>query len=331
MFEIKIIFFHIIAFFLVVILSRKLGFVDKPNERKVHNEDVVHTGGLVIYLTYFFILISLEINPQIEIIIATGSIIIFFGFFDDQYKLTPGIKLFFIFLPVLYLFYEGYYLDNLGKYKFIGILELNKFSLIFSFLSVGLLINAINYIDGSDGLCSSFLITCFLFFILFSENQNTEQLLIYMIIPLIINLVFNLLGVKSKFKIFLGNSGSLFFGFLISFLMIYLFKYEKIHPSYLIWVVWLPVYDFLFVNLNRFYNKVSIFLPRKDHVHHVMLFLFKNDHKKTLFILSVLNISIIFFGYSITKSLGDIYSLFAYALLFVIYILFRISLKKLKK
>ena len=114
MFEIKIIFFHIIAFFLVVILSRKLGFVDKPNERKVHNEDVVHTGGLVIYLTYFFILISLEINPQIEIIIATGSIIIFFGFFDDQYKLTPGIKLFFIFLPVLYLFYEGYYLDNLG-------------------------------------------------------------------------------------------------------------------------------------------------------------------------------------------------------------------------
>ena len=55
---------------------------------------------------------------------------------------------------MLYLFYEGYYLDNLGKYKFIGILELNKFSLIFSFLSVGLLINAINYIDVSDGLAA---------------------------------------------------------------------------------------------------------------------------------------------------------------------------------
>ena len=113
-----------------------------------------------------------------------------------------------------------------------------------------------------------FLITCFLFLFYFLKIK-TEQLLIYMIIPLIINLVFNLLGVSLSLKFF--RNLKLVFGFLISFLMIYLFKYEKIHPSYLIWVVWLPVYDFLFVNLNRFYNKVSIFYE-KDHVHHVMLF-----------------------------------------------------------
>lgn len=328
MFELKIIFFHLITLFFIVVISHKLEFFDKPDTRKIHNVNIVHTGGLIIFISYFFILISSEINPQIEMIIATGSIIIFFGFLDDQYKLSPGIKLFFIFLPVIYLFYEGYKLENLGNYEYLGEIELNKFSIIFTFLSVGLLINSINYFDGVDGLCTVFLITCFVFFLLISNNIQTKQLLIYLLIPLFINLLFNLLKAGSYFKIFLGNAGSLFFGFLVSFLMIYFYNTENIHPSKLIWAVWFPVYDFLAVNFERMLMKKSIFYASRDHIHHVILNFFNNSHLKTTFILSVINILVIIFGYTLSKYFGNIHSLIAFILLFFPYLTIKINLKK---
>ena len=216
MLEIKLIIFHLMVFFLNSFISQKLGFFDKPNLRKIHSLNIVHTGGVCLYITYVFILFNFELNIFIENIIATGAIIIIFGFLDDQYKLSPGIKLFFIFLPVIYLIDQGLYLEDLGNYEIIGWINLNKFSLIFTFLSVGLLINSFNYIDGIDGLSiltSIITLTCFYFF---SGNEGTKNLLYLLILPLIISLIFNFFPSTSKFKIFLGNAGSLFLGFLIT-------------------------------------------------------------------------------------------------------------------
>ena len=331
MHSILLLILHTLTIILIVKISNKLKFFDIPNKRKIHKEKVIHTGGITIFITYIIILANFELNTQIENLIAIGSILVIFGFIDDQYKLTPGMKLLFILLPISYLILEGFYLEDLGDYELIGKIDLNKFAIIFTLLSVLLLINAINYLDGIDGLCLMIVIMSLIYFSIISKNQNTKDLLMLLSMPLFINLFFNLLPFNSNYKIFLGNAGSLFFGFFLSFLMIYLYKYEGINPAKLIWPVWLPVYDFIYVNYARIVSSKSIFNPSKDHIHHVVLEYFKNNFFALSFI-SIINITIIILGFTVSCVFGNIYSLVTYLILFIIYFLLRknFKIKKMK-
>lgn len=324
--SLTLIIFHILILILTIKISYKLKFFDIPNQRKIHKKKIIHTGGIAIFFTYIIILANLELNTEIENLIAVGSILVIFGFIDDQYKLTPGMKLFFIFLPILYLISEGLYLEDLGEYKHIGRIELNKFAIIFTLLSVALLVNSINYLDGIDGLCLIIVISSLIYFSIITNNENTKQLLTFLSIPLFINLFFNLLPYKTNYKIFLGNSGSLFFGFFLSFLMIYFYKFEGISPAKLIWPGWLPVFDFLYVNYSRIINNKSIFRPSKDHIHHIILEYLKNN-LISLFYISIINIFIIFLGFAICKFLGNIYALAFFVILFGVYFVLRKNFK----
>ena len=69
------------------------------------------------------------------------------------------------------------------------------------------------------------------------------------------NLILNLLPSKTNFKVFCGDTGSLFTGFFIGFITIELYRSYNIHPVYLIWPLWYPVYDFLSVCINRLIKK----------------------------------------------------------------------------
>ena len=91
--------------------------------------------------------------------------IILVGFLDDRKNLTPGVKFCFITIPIIYLMLNGFSLQNLGEYEKIGLLNLGKFSLIFTFLAIGLLINSFNYVDGVDGLLNGITIISISYFI----------------------------------------------------------------------------------------------------------------------------------------------------------------------
>ena len=204
-------------------------------------------------------------------------------------------------------------------------------NLVFTLLSITLLINSFNYIDGIDGLLSGITITSlsyltYLVFAVGDGDQNIIKLLLTVIIAVSINLVFNFLPNKNKFKTFTGNAGSLFIGFFISFLIIFLYKYKGIHPAYLIWTCWYPVYDFLYVTLNRIKNNKKFFRPDKTHFHHKVLLLNKNSHLKSFLIISILNITIIIFGFFISIYFGKLYSLISYTILFFIFSVLRFKL-----
>ena len=85
----------------------------------------------------------------------------------------------------------------------------------FLILATGLLINATNYIDGVDGLLLTFFACCLGYYIFLIEDTNTIYLIKLLLIPVILNLILNLLPFKSKIKFFSGNSGSLFVGFFV--------------------------------------------------------------------------------------------------------------------
>ena len=127
-------------------------------------------------------------------------------------------------------------------------------------------------------------------------------------------------------KFFSGNSGSLFVGFFVSFLTIELYNSFNIHPVYLIWPLWYPVYDFLFVSANRAVLKKSIFSADNSHLHHKVLIKFKKDHIKTISLYFVSNVSIIYIGFLISNY-SEILSLITFIIGFIFYLIFRFKLK----
>jgi UDP-GlcNAc:undecaprenyl-phosphate GlcNAc-1-phosphate transferase len=284
-----------------VFISKKLDFYDKPNIRKIHNSKVFNTGGIIIYFFYLIIVNFFEFNHNIELIISIGFFICIIGFIDDRINLNPSIKIIFIIIPSAYLILSGININNLGNYEYIGLLNLGKFQLPFLILATGLLINATNYIDGVDGLLLTFFICSLSYYIFLIEETNTIYLIKLLLVPVILNLIMNLLPSKSKIKIFSGNTGSLFIGFFISFLTIELYNSFNIHPVYLIWPLWYPVYDFLFVSTNRVILKKSIFSADNSHFHHKVLIKFKKNHLKTILLFFISNVSIIYLGFLISN------------------------------
>lgn len=316
---------------ILIILSKKIGFVDFPSKKKIHKIATPNTLGLSIFIYLFVITILNEFSFEIEQVLALGVLVVITGFFDDRFDISPGVKIFFISLPVLYLLFNGFIINDLGKYEYIGTVYLNKFSFVFLYLGAMLLINSFNYIDGIDGLNLSIAITAISFFIFLSDSTNGYILILkYIIYVLFIGLIFNLLPSKTTLKCFIGNTGSLFVGFLIGFIMIFLYKEKSIHPSILIWSCWLPVYDFLFVNIKRLIKNKNIAKSDYEHLHYKIFFKYKKNSLTTLFILNLLNIAVIVCGYLIFTYIGKIYSLFTFILLFFIFYYFVNNLKIVK-
>jgi UDP-GlcNAc:undecaprenyl-phosphate GlcNAc-1-phosphate transferase len=309
----------------IAFISKKMEFYDKPNVRKIHDLKVFNTGGIIIYLFYLFIINFFEINYNIELIISIGFFISMAGFIDDRINLNPAIKIILIIIPCVFLIFNGIKIENLGSYEYIGVLNLGKFQIPFLILALGLLINATNYIDGIDGLLLTFFICCLGYYIFLIEEPETINLIKLLLMPVILNLVLNMLPSNSKFKFFSGNTGSLFIGFFIGFLTIELYNGFGIHPTYLIWPLWYPVYDFLFVSLNRAILKKSIFTADNSHLHHKILVKFKNNHIKTVLLFFISNILIIYFGFLISN-FSSFLSLITFILGFIFYFMVRFKL-----
>ena len=323
---INLTFMYLLLLASTILISKKLEFYDKPNIRKIHNSNVFNTGGLIIYLFYLVIVNFFEFNHNIELIISIGFFICLVGFIDDRINLKPSNKVIFIIIPSAYLNLNGISVNNLGNYEYIGFLNLGKFQLPFLILATGLLINATNYIDGVDGLLLSFFVCCLGYYIILIEDAKTIYLIKLLLIPAILNLFLNMLPSKSKFKFFSGNTGSLFIGFFISFLTIELYNGFNIHPVYLIWPLWYPIYDFLFVSINRAILKKSIFSADNSHLHHKILNKFKKNHLNTILLFFVSNISIIYFGFLISN-FSKFFSLITFIISFFLYITLRFKYK----
>lgn len=309
-----------------------MNLYDLPGNRKIHDKKIINTSGLALYIFLFSMLFFYQTPNQLEKIVISGSIIVLIGFLDDQKNLKPSIKLILLLIPVSYLiFFNDFKLNDIGEYKFIGKIYLGNFSVIFSLLACGLLINAYNYIDGVDGLLISISLSGIIYLIMLHSDPSIIKFLILLCLPLIINLFFNFLPITNKFKIFMGNSGSLFIGFFLSFFIIASYKFERLHPSFLIWACWYPVSDFLLVTFNRLINKKSFYAPDNTHFHHLIIKKIKLSHIKTTSLLTFGNIIVIYSGYLTAKSFDGVYSLILFILFFFMFCLLRLFLIKYYK
>ena len=296
-----------LAMILVIIkLSNRYNLVDKPNERKVHKVPVSRLGGLGIVtgILSTIPLWFLHGNNYLLLHLLTGLfILLVIGVIDDLRELTPKVKFLGQILAALFLAHAGLMIENM--FGIFGIGHLPYFiQYILTIFIVAGIINAINLIDGIDGLAGGLsLIDMMGFFILFFLAGE------YALALIAASTCGALLGfLKYNYhpaRIFMGDTGSMILGFLLSACGIMALVMSRHPSSYFTYseaaiivfsIFLLPVYDTLRVFSGRLINKKSPFSPDKTHIHHLLMQTGFN-HPKSAKILYLANIVLIMTGF----------------------------------
>jgi len=275
---------------------------DEPGERTVHSSKIPTLGGLAIFsgITVSSLFFSnIELMPEIKFIIAGIIILFFVGIKDDILIIAPITKLSGqIFASLIIVLFTDLQITNF--HGFFGIAEISPLiGIPLSVFVCLVLINGFNLIDGIDGLSASIGIvvagTLGVWFFMVKEFQYVI-LSVSVIGALIAFLRFNVFSKKNK--IFMGDTGSLILGLLISVLMIKFnemniskdFDYAKYGaPAISIAILVIPLYDTLRVMFIRFFQRKPLFRPDKQHIHHVFLNL-GLSHIQAVIILVVINV-----------------------------------------
>ena len=299
-------------FFIPGILSfcKEKGLYDIPNPRKIHNiNNVPRLGGisfvpsmLVAFLIALMVFDQMMGKNHLIISLWTCSFVVSIlliygiGIIDDLIGLNAPIKFAVQILAAGLIPFSGLYINNL--YGLCGIEEipfwigcpLTIFVMVF-------ITNAINLIDGIDGLCSglSFLALGVFLISFLREGMYLYCILIAGVMGVLIPyFYFNVFGDASKNrKIFMGDSGSLTLGFILGFLFV---KFAMNNPNVMsyhkdglilsITMLIVPMFDVVRVVLLRIRNRRPLFKADKNHIHHKLMRMGLSQHKALAAILS---------------------------------------------
>lgn len=317
---------------------------DEPDERTVHSYSIPTLGGLAVFSGFtisslFFC--DIVAIPELKLIIAGTIILFFIGIKDDILVIAPLTKLLGqIFATFLIVFFSDLELTNL--HGFFGIYEIPRYLgiplTIFVFLVV---INGFNLIDGIDGLSASIGVVSAgslgIWFFLVEEYQYAI-LSAATIGALIGFLRYNVFSKDNK--IFMGDTGSLILGLVISVLIIKFNQMNINHdndyykygaPAISIAILTIPLFDTLRVMFIRFFQRKPLFRPDKQHIHHVFIQL-GLSHKQAVLIIVIINILFVTAAMLLHNKMGirRLTLLFLLAAMIVFYIPVMINRKKQK-
>lgn len=270
-------------------LSLKIDATDKPNHRKVHTDPVPTLGGLAIFISFLIGLIILQPENSYHLSIVVGAfIIILLGFFDDLYNLSPKIKFFVQILAAVLVVYWGGLQVEFINLPFGGKIEFGILSSIVTILWIVGVTNAINLIDGLDGLAAGISAIALLTIAGMAMIMGDVYVAIIALI-----LFFSTVGfLRYNFfpaKIFMGDTGALFLGYMISVLSLLGFK-NITFISFLtpIFILAVPISDTLIAMVRRYINNQPITSADSSHLHHRLLKI-GLSHKQAVIYLYVLS------------------------------------------
>ncbi|MGV2939758.1 glycosyltransferase family 4 protein [Mesobacillus sp. LC4] len=258
---------------LVKKLALKIGATDAPNQRKVHAKVMPRLGGLAIYISFVIGLLILRPEAEYNTAIILGSLIIIItGVLDDMMELSAKIKmlgqlaaagLVVVWGGVQVTFINIPFIDSQIQFGFMSIP-------ITIFWIVGIT-NAINLIDGLDGLAagvSSIALITISGMAIIMGDQYTVMLASIVLASTLGFLIYNF----HPAKIFMGDTGALFLGYMIAVLSLLGFK-NVTFISFIVPVIILgvPISDTFFAIIRRIVNKQPLSAPDKSHLHHCLL------------------------------------------------------------
>ena len=285
----QIFFMFLVAFVVSLILTpmaRWLGVrlkaFDVPSGRKVHTRPIPRTGGLAIFASVILTNIIFSFvypeerflfttHPQWSIL-AFGFYFIFaLGFFDDFKRLGPKVKFLGQILAASMAFYAGVRIETIFGINIQGVF-FNLLSWAITVFWFLLIINAINLIDGLDGLAAGVVFISAIVLVIVGELHGYSFTVYKLII--LAGVVLGFLRYNfNPASIFMGDGGSYFLGYAIAALSIMASAKSTLGISILIPLVVLgvPVFDTLIAPVRRFLSGKKMFHPDKKHIHHLLL------------------------------------------------------------
>lgn len=317
--------------FMLVIkkIAFHIGAIDKPNERKIHKTPKPDIGGLGIYAGFLlgYLLFGVP-SVKMNSILIGSFIIILLGLIDDikpiraKYKLIGQV----VSAAIIPIFGKLVLTDIsiFGLHLHFGI-----FSIPFTIIFIVAIINAINLIDGLDGLAGGLSAIYFL-------TIGIISLIMFKYITFEVTLTIIMLGCSLGFlihnfypsTIFMGDTGSMFLGFIIA--VIALLGYKNITlTSFIVPILLLaiPLLDTAFAILRRIIRKQPIMAPDKEHLHHQLMKM-NFSQRKTVLIIYV--VDLLFACASIIYVLKNrVLGYIIYIILFIVALIYLIKLKKI--
>ncbi len=258
---------------------------DNPNFRSQHYKPIVRTGGISIFISFIFTFIlcqyfgvinlseSNQLNFILPIVICS-SLFFLIGLIDDLVRLSPFLRLVIQFSSASLLWVLNIKISVINLLWFNNIELPNLLSYLITIFWVVGITNAINWLDGLDGLIAGII---FIYIIgLTSISGIAEQSNITVISAIIGGGCLAFLKYNSyPAEIIMGDGGSNFLGFMISILTLYSSESSSfngtINANFTLGILALPLLDMIFVIFKRISKNRSPFYPDRNHFHHRLL------------------------------------------------------------
>jgi UDP-GlcNAc:undecaprenyl-phosphate GlcNAc-1-phosphate transferase len=256
----------------VIRLAQRLGAVDEPDQRKVHRLPMPRLGGLAVYLAFVStLLITQPLTAPLLGLVLGATVIVFLGVWDDVRGLSPRLKLAGQILAALTLIPFGIHVEFVTN-PFGGIIYLGLWGVPLTVFWLVAVTNAVNLIDGLDGLASGTALIASL--TLAAVAYTLGNMAVVAVALILAGAVLGFLRYNfHPARVFLGDTGSMFLGFTLATLAIMGLSKGATALAVIIPVVILgiPLADTAFAILRRYRNRKPIFHPDKEHLHHRLL------------------------------------------------------------
>ena len=309
-------------FFIIILtpFAERIRLLDRPDQRKHHQNSVPLVGGLAIYLVILSAMIVLDLPDKLSWLMLSISILVAVGALDDAFEL--GVKVRFasqVFATCIMVGGGSFWIQDFGV-DFWGLESVaNWVGIPITIFAVVGLTNGFNMVDGIDGLASGHILVGLgsIFLTLYVTQTQIHQLdwLIMLMSAVFAFWLVNLSLTPLK-RVFLGDAGSLLLGFVMAWTLIYYTQkpIASMHPVAALWCVTIPVFDTLVVIARRVKTKRSPFSADRNHFHHLLVDLGMNP-RVALFLLLALAIVVNALGIWVTYATSPLTSLIAYCLL----------------
>lgn len=295
----------IVSFVFVVVVTPllirvgiKYGFVDEVNRRKIHHGVIPRIGGIGIALGTMFPLFLLlfykndvsrilfDSMPNVCVIIFGGLAISIFGLYDDIKGVNAKVKLFFQIILALVAWYFGFEISKISSPM--GTIDLGWLGMVITVVWIVGIINAFNLIDGMDGLSSG--VSFFACITIMALSIANGYMFVALVSAALAGAVVGFLIYNfNPAKIFMGDAGSMFIGYMLAVLA--LKSQSKGHTlvSLLVPIIamGLPILDTILAFIRRYMRNQSIFSADKQHIHHMLLSRGWNQKKVVLVLYGV--------------------------------------------
>ena len=273
-------------------IAKKKGFLDVPkDERRVHKKPIPVGGGIAMVISVSILMVYyLPINKNLILTLIASLIIAISGLYDDKEGLSPKLKFLFQILAAVILIIGGmkieFFTNPFDSHD--ALLILNILSIPVTIFWVCGITNTINLIDGLDGLASGVSMICAIsmFFITYKMGRYDVSLVCALVAGACLGfLPFNF----NPAKIFMGDTGALYLGFMLSYISISGFlKQAAILMIFVpVLILGVPVFDTAFAMVRRKLSGKSMVEADKGHLHHRLLKMGLNQRQTVVILYSI--------------------------------------------